>query len=144
MATDLGDDVWGAALLSGSLMVGVSDAGRVIICPDWRLAVRDYKAFEASAVLIECEAGPPRFNAGSWLSVRDHRIMFEVRDWIYVVALDDCGLPHISESSGSRPSYTFPSCAAVQLATPVSFMALFDDCIMTAYGVCLPLRLSMI
>ena len=131
----LESDEWGAGILSGFLMVGISRGGRVFICPDWRSALRDSKSLETNSCLIECDSDGANFDFGGWVSVRDNRIMLEIQDLVYVVALnDDCTVPD-SATPHHRPSYGFNLSAAAQLATPVSFMALYDDCIMATYTV---------
>ncbi|TKA75597.1 hypothetical protein B0A55_06347 [Friedmanniomyces simplex] len=134
MEAPLAEDEWGAGALDGKLMVGFSRAGRVYICPDWRQALQHEGHYEHSAV-IECEYGNTDFDLGGWLSVRNHRVMFEVRDFIYIVALDDeDNVQRLGTGSKIRPSYAYPSYSASQLAEPVSFMALFDDCVMSTHG----------
>ncbi|KAK4556779.1 tRNA pseudouridine synthase 1 [Recurvomyces mirabilis] len=127
-----GDDEWGAGLLYGDMMVGFSRTGQVFICSDWRKALRDHAALHTYSAVIECESDGASFDLGGWLSATDHRIMFEIRDRVYVVGLtDENKIPTLAEPE--RPSYSLLSSSAPQLAVPVSFMALFDDCIMTTY-----------
>ncbi|KAK5727821.1 hypothetical protein LTR17_012479 [Elasticomyces elasticus] len=131
----LEEDEWGAGSLDGDLMVGLSRAGRVFVCPDWRKALQgDYR----DSVVVESEYDNTDFDLGGWLSVKDHRIMFEVRDLIYILALDDDNRVQIQEAGQelrSRPSYALATSSAPQLSTvPVSFMALFDDCLVSTYA----------
>ncbi|KAK4899619.1 hypothetical protein LTR27_002885 [Elasticomyces elasticus] len=131
----LEEDEWGAGSLDGDLMVGLSRAGRVFVCPDWRKALQgDYR----DSVVVESEYDNTDFDLGGWLSVKDHRIMFEVRDLIYILALDDDNKVQIHEAGQtvkSRPSYALATSSASQLSTvPVSFMALFDDCLVSTYA----------
>ncbi|KAK3618704.1 hypothetical protein LTR56_003982 [Elasticomyces elasticus] len=132
----LEEDEWGAGSLDGNLMVGLSRAGRVFVCPDWRKALQgDYR----DCVVVESEYDNTDFDLGGWLSVKDHRIMFEVRDLIYILALDDDNKVQIhvagDEGAKSRPSYALATSSAPQLSTvPVSFMALFDDCLVSTYA----------
>ncbi|KAK3110779.1 tRNA pseudouridine synthase 1 [Teratosphaeriaceae sp. CCFEE 6253] len=131
------EDEWGAGALCGDMMVGISRAGRVFVCGDWRQALQgNYR----DAALIECETTLSDFDLGGWLAVKDHRIMFEVQKRIYIVALDDDDrLPARNidvfhpTASPARPSYSLLAGSAPQLATPVSFMALYDDCIMSTF-----------
>ncbi|KAK5684842.1 tRNA pseudouridine synthase 1 [Elasticomyces elasticus] len=131
----LEEDEWGAGSLDGDLMVGLSRAGRVFVCPDWRKALQgDYR----DSVVVESEYDNTDFDLGGWLSVKDHRIMFEVRDLIYILGLDDDNRVQIQEAgqgAKSRPSYALSTSSAPQLSTvPVSFMALFDDCLVSTYA----------
>ncbi|KAJ5925266.1 hypothetical protein N7454_007905 [Penicillium verhagenii] len=127
-----GPDEWGAGMLDGDLFVGFSRAGRVFICSDWRKAIQDEDSFNENTSLIECESDGSSFDLGGWLSVRNHRVMFEIQDRVYVVALDDRNkIP--TENPSSRASYALLTSSAPQLAVPVSFMTLCDDAIMTTY-----------
>jgi hypothetical protein len=66
--------------------------------------------------------------------VRNHRLMFEIHDRIYVVALDEYNrIQDIDHPL--RASYSLPACSTPQLAVPISFMALYEDAIMTTYTV---------
>lgn len=129
------DDEWGAGMLYGDLFVGFSRAGRVFVCSDWRKALHDQPSLATHSSLIECESDGSGFDLGGWLSVRNHRLMFEVSDRIYVVALDDHNRIQGNDHS-VRASYSLLTSSAPQLAVPVSFMALYDDAIMTTYTVC--------
>lgn len=136
-----GEDEWGAGMLDGDLFVGISRAGRVFVCSDWREAIHDQASLAAHSAIIECESDGATFDLGGWLSVRNHRLMFEVRDRIYVVALGDDNRIQDVENP-ARPSYSLLASATPRLAVPVSFMGLYDDAIMTTYAVsCYYLRL---
>ncbi|KAE8393713.1 hypothetical protein BDV23DRAFT_149122 [Aspergillus alliaceus] len=127
-----GEDEWGAGMLHGDLFAGFSRAGRVFVCSDWRKALHSHTTLAAHSSLLECESDGTSFDLGGWLSVRNHRLMFEIQDRIYVVALDD----HNRVQDLHRPargSYSLLTSSAPQLAVPVSFMALYDDAIMTTY-----------
>lgn len=134
-SVEIGDEKWGAALLSGSLMVGISRAGRVIICPNWKAAIKDPEWLQENSFIIECEAKGSWFNHAGWFSVRDYRIMFEVQNQVCVVALGEDGSVPTSEWPSRRPSYCFSKSSAAHLAVHVSYMELFDDCIMATYSV---------
>lgn len=129
-----GENEWGAGMLHGDLFVGFSRAGRVFVCSNWRKALQDQPSLAANSALLECESDGSRFDLGGWLSVRNHRLMFEIQDRIYVVALDDNNRVQDAEHS-DRASYSLLTSSAPQLAMPVSFMALCDDAIMTTYTV---------
>ncbi|CAG7920528.1 unnamed protein product [Penicillium olsonii] len=127
-----GEDDWGAGMLHGNLFVGFSRAGRVFICSDFRKALRDRASLEATSSILECESDGSSFDLGGWLSIRNHRVMFEVQDRIYVVALDDNDRIQDAEKP-TRASYALLTSSAPQLAVPISYMALADDAIMTTY-----------
>ena len=128
------EDEWGAGMLDGDLFVGFSRAGRVFVCSDWRKALHDDTSLAANSSIIECETDGASFDLGGWLSVHNHRLMFEIQDRVYVVALDDCNKIQTTRPP-ARASYALLTSTAPQLAVPVSFMTLCDDAIMTTYTV---------
>ncbi|KAL2851183.1 hypothetical protein BJY01DRAFT_120258 [Aspergillus pseudoustus] len=129
-----GEDEWGAGMEDGSLFVGVSRAGRVFVCSDWRKALHDSRSFQECSAIIECESDGSTFDLGGWLSVRNNRLMFEVENRAYIVALDENA--RIQDPDRPlRASYSLYTSSTPQLAVPVSFMALYEDCIMTTYTV---------
>ncbi|KAL4876897.1 hypothetical protein BJY04DRAFT_138233 [Aspergillus karnatakaensis] len=127
-----GEDEWGAGMEDDGLFVGVSRAGRVFVCSDWRKALRDQKSLADCSAVIECESDGSTFDLGGWLSIRNHRLMFEIQDRAYVVTLDkNKRIPGVDSSNAA--SYSFLTCSMPQLAVPVSFMAIYDDVIMSTY-----------
>ncbi|KAK5126857.1 hypothetical protein LTR08_004574 [Meristemomyces frigidus] len=128
----LSEDEWGAGMLSFGLMVGVSRHGRIFICQDWREAMKQPELQSPNSI-VESQASSSSFDLGGWLSVKNNRILFEVQDRAYVLALTDEGaLQDLPEPQ--RASYSFSNCEAAGYR-PVSFMALYDDCIMSTYSV---------
>ncbi|KAL5045999.1 hypothetical protein BDW71DRAFT_182595 [Aspergillus fruticulosus] len=127
-----GEDEWGAGMLDGDLFVGVSRAGRVFVCSDWRKAIHSQDSLASCSAIIECESDGSTHDLGGWLSVRNHRLMFEVQERVYVVALDDKNRIQDIDNP-TRASYSLITCSTPQLTVPVSFMALFDDAIMSIY-----------
>ncbi|KAL2811440.1 hypothetical protein BJX63DRAFT_399273 [Aspergillus granulosus] len=126
------DDEWGAGMEDGGLFVGVSRAGRVFVCSDWRKALRDCRSFQECSAIIECDSDGSTFDLGGWLSVHKNRLMFEVGDRAYIVALDENG--RIQDPDRPlRASYSLYTSSTPQLAVPVSFMAMYEDSIMTTY-----------
>ncbi|CBF71517.1 protein fbx2 [Aspergillus nidulans FGSC A4] len=131
-----GEDEWGAGMLDGDLFVGVSRAGRVFVCSNWRNAIQSQESLASCSAIIECESDGSTHDLGGWLSVRNHRLMFEVQERVYVVALDDNNrIQDIDHPT--RASYSLITCSTPQLTVPVSYMALFDDAIMSIYTVSL-------
>ena len=62
--------------------------------------------------------------------------MFEIMNRAYVVALDSRNRISVEEQAAGRASsYCYLNSSAPQLACPISFMALYDDCIMSTYAV---------
>lgn len=130
----LEEDEWGAGMLSGNIMVGVSRGGRIFICSDWRGALRKPDRAAATSAIIQCESEESQFDLGGWLSIKNGRCLFEVKEKIYIFTLPTDGLlPQVGEKQG--PIYAASTSSAPQLAVPVSFMAVFDDCIMSTYTV---------
>ncbi|KAJ5110397.1 hypothetical protein N7532_000932 [Penicillium argentinense] len=112
-----GPNEWGAGMLDGDLFVGFSRAGRVFVCSDWRKALRDQASLAANSSLIECKSDGSSFDLGGWLSVQNHRLMFEIQDRIYVVALDDSN--RVQDTASHPPaSYSLLTSSAPQLAVP--------------------------
>ncbi len=134
-----GEDEWGAGMLDrdSNLFVGFSRLGRVFVCSDLRKALENgSKGLPSCSQVLECESDGMSFDLGGWLSVRNHRIMFEIRNRVYAVGLSRDN--RIIVDNGAEevgPSYSFLTSSAPQLAVPVSFMALFDDAIITTYAV---------
>lgn len=129
-----GEDEWGAGMLHGDLFVGFSRAGRVFVCSNWRKAIHDQDSLAKHSSLIECESDGASFDLGGWLSVRNHRIVFEIQERVYVVALDDNDRIQ-SINPPTRPSYSMLTSSAPQLNVPVSYMTLCDDALMTTFTV---------
>lgn len=135
-AVDLDD--WGAGLLWGKYMAGVSRAGRVFVCADWRRAMTRHAppyvdaepgGGEHAEFIIELMPNASRqFDLGGWLSLRDNRLLVEVRESIYVIALDHKGAPR-------NPSFAIPTSNrwTTTANQPVSFMGLYDYCLMSTH-----------
>lgn len=122
-------------MLDGDLFVGISRAGRIFVCSNWRQALRDKESLAAHSSLIECETDGSSFDMGGWLAVRNHRLMVEIQDRIYVIALDDENKIQ-NVHNPVRASYSLFTSSAPQLTVPISFMCLAEDAIMTTYTVC--------
>ncbi|EUC43214.1 hypothetical protein COCMIDRAFT_28289 [Bipolaris oryzae ATCC 44560] len=133
-----GEDEWGAGMLDrdSNLFVGFSRFGRVFICSDIRKALENGPKSTAShSQILECDSDGSDFDLGGWLSVRNHRIMFGIQNRIYVVALNaENRLDFEDDKNRNRPSYSLLTGSTPQLMVPVSFMALYDDSIMTTYA----------
>lgn len=129
-------DEWGAGLISGDLMVGISKAGRVLVCSNWRAAIKSDEKLRTYTSIIECENNDENFTLGGWLSIRDNRVLFEILDKVYVVSLNEEGaVPTASQKKKQRPSWCFFSALNPmlhrRLQSGISMMQLWDDCIMT-------------
>lgn len=125
----LNEDEWGAGMLKGDLFVGVSRGGRLAVSSNWRKALE--KKTNKWVTLVECDTDGSNFDLGGWLSVRDHRVMFEIQDLIYVIGLTDEDYVRCT----GPPSFATATSITAQLAVPVSFMGIYDDCIMATYTV---------
>ncbi|KAG9677811.1 hypothetical protein KCU99_g4453, partial [Aureobasidium melanogenum] len=123
------NDEWGSGIISGNYMCGVSRGGRVFICTDFLGALADPARFKETTAILHTEGDGSTFELGGWLSIKNGRCLFEIIDSIYVFTLPDFGqLPVTGEAQ--RPIWATPISSAPQLAVPVSFMSIYDDCIM--------------
>lgn len=130
----LEDDEWGAVSLCGSLLVGISRGGRVFVCSNWRSSLESVGNMSLHSSMLECDSDGSTFDFGGWLSVKDDRVLFEIEGGqVYVLGLNDDG--KVAAGIEARPSFSFPTGFTAQLAVPVSFMAIYDDCIMTTYTI---------
>lgn len=133
----LSDDDWGAGMLDGKTMVGVSRGGRIMVCTDWERALRSDDNFAAVTSIIECEPSHGTdFDLGGWLSIHEtaagKRVIFEVKNRIYILPLRADGelmvkSPVLVATTSSPP-----------LGVPVSFMGVYDDCIMSTFTMVRP------
>ncbi|KAL1589546.1 hypothetical protein WHR41_01867 [Cladosporium halotolerans] len=131
--TPLSDDEWGAGMLNGKLFAGVSRGGRVFVCSDWRKALESTASFTDATCTIECDSDGSTFDLGGWLAIRNHKLMFETQDRAYIVGLNDDDTVRAHDQNPQRPSFAYATSAAAQLAVPVSFMGIYDDCVMTTF-----------
>lgn len=126
------NDEWGSGIISGNYMCGVSRGGRVFICTDFLGALADPARFAATTAILHTEGDGSTFELGGWLTLKNGRAAFEIIDNVYIFTLPDFGkLPEVGEAQ--RPIWATPISSAQQLAVPVSFMGLYDDCIMHTY-----------
>lgn len=127
-AVDL--DEWGAGLLQDNVFVGISRGGRTLICADYQEALKSPQAASQVTSIIECETDGTHFDFGGWLSIKHNRILFAVNDKIYILMLDGSGLPHASIDK----VWAIPLSSSPNLNVPVSFMEIYDDCLMATYA----------
>lgn len=131
----LEDDDWGAGMIDDGWFVGLSRGARILVCPNWRQALKD-KADGNPApnwTIIECEDDGTGFDLGGWLSVKDNRFLCEMAGHIYIISLNDHG--DVYRSEPARASWSLSTASSSELEVPVSFMSLYDDCIMSTYSV---------
>ena len=130
--TKLQDDEWGAGILFGSKMVGISKGGRMFVCLDWRSVLHQPESIEFYSYMIECgnQDSDYNLNVGGWLSVHNDRALIEIRGRVYVISLDLSPYSH-----EIRPSYCIRTASDSSLNVPVSCMGIYNDCIMTTYTV---------
>jgi hypothetical protein len=122
-------------MIDGDLFAGVSRAGRLFICKDWRKALTSASDHEQVTYNLECESDGSTFDLGGWLAIRDHKVMFEIQDRAYIIGLNDDNTLSTHEENPQRPSWMYATSSAAQLAVPVSFMGIYDDCVMSTYTV---------
>ncbi|ROV92977.1 hypothetical protein VMCG_08975 [Cytospora schulzeri] len=130
----ISEDEWGAGMLKGNTMVGVSRGGRLVVCWDWRRALRSAQDFVSVTAVVECEpSGDSNFDLGGWLSINEtvagKRVMFEVKERIYFLSLGEEGRLVMGTSA-----FAVAPSIAPQITVPVSFMAVYDDCLMSTFA----------
>lgn len=126
------NDEWGSGIISGNYMCGVSRGGRVFICTDFLGALADPARFASTTAILHTEGDGSTFELGGWLTLKNGRAAFEIIDNVYIITLPEFGrLPEVGEAQ--RPIWATPISSAQQLAVPVSFMGIYDDCIMHTY-----------
>lgn len=128
----LEDDEWGAGKIFGKIMASVSRAGRLLIC-DWQQVIHRPQDLALFAAVIECEpSGDRSFDLGGWLSIHEtvagKRVLFEVKERIYMLSLGEDG-----KLSPGSSAFAIAQSIAPQITVPVSFMAVYDDCIMSTF-----------
>lgn len=124
---NIDSDDWGAGLLDGDTMAGVSRQGRVFICTNWRQVLSSStEKYDATSTIIECETNPVAFDLGGWLSLRHGKVSVEVDDCIYVLN---------TTSEQKSPIWAMRTGSSSRSRAPVSLMALWDDCFMYTYVV---------
>lgn len=131
----LEEDDWGAGMIDGGWFVGLSRGGRILVCPEWRRALKNKADGNVPPdwTIIECQDDGTGFDLGGWLSVKDNRFLCEMAGRIHIISLDDRG--DVSPSEPERASWSLSTASSSELEVPVSFMALYDDCIMSTYSV---------
>lgn len=131
---NLEDDEWGSGMISENFMVGVSRGGRAFICSDWQAALSNPERAAASSAIIECESDGSTFDLGGWLAISNARMLFEISDRVYIFTLNQHG-PLPETGSKRLPAWATSTSSAPQLTVPVSFMAIYDDCLMATFTV---------
>ncbi|KAI1504851.1 hypothetical protein F5X99DRAFT_370082 [Biscogniauxia marginata] len=125
-------DEWGAGMLCGNTMAGISRGGRLVICSDWRHALRGQDEFASVTSLIECNPSGESFDLGGWLHIYEtiggKKIIFEIQETLYIISLDAEG--RLDPKKAALAAHT---CTAPELAVPASFMGIYDDCIMSTF-----------
>ena len=143
----LEEDEWGAGVISGTRIVAVSKAGRIFICSDWQLALKSSENFAATTALIEVNyLYSSMGDLGEWLSVRDDKISFALPDNLFLITGFDVFNPQSAGGNnadlcpirGDEKVWTLRKSSIHRANTTVSFIALWDDCLMYTYAVSLP------
>ncbi len=140
------------AMLSGNIMVALADNGCAIIMNNWRDCLTpmvedpdgyngihpeyDNEAVEANTTVVRCASRDEIFTGkSSGLSVHDNRILFHVRDRLYVLSLNADGTISPEGHRGmERPSYCFRPAGFRAGDRHVTSMVLFEDCLMYMYA----------
>ncbi|KAN0063909.1 hypothetical protein ACQY0O_003515 [Thecaphora frezii] len=135
-ASTLQNDEWGAGMLWGDWMVGVSLWGRVFFCSDWRGVLEDASRAADTVSIIECDSGGSleRFFPGGWLSIAHGRVLFEAQYHIFVLNLPPRPGGLLTAEDDSQPIFALPGYYDDR-GPPVSFMAMYDDHLMSTYAI---------
>ncbi|KAI0019983.1 hypothetical protein F4780DRAFT_743992 [Xylariomycetidae sp. FL0641] len=132
VGSSLRDDEWGAGMVHGKTMVGVSRGGRLMVCGDWPRALKSEEDLAAVTSIVECEPNGDTFELGGWLHIHEtpggKRVIFEIKDFMYILALTDEG-----EVDTDVPAFAASTCSTPNFAIPISFMGVYDDCIMSTF-----------
>lgn len=80
--------------------------------------------------IIECEDDGAGFDLGGWLAIKDNRFLCEMGGRIYIISLTNDRDIYLT-----KPSWSLSTASSSELKVPVSFMSLYDDCIMSTYSV---------
>ncbi|CAE7026174.1 hypothetical protein CFE70_003722 [Pyrenophora teres f. teres 0-1] len=134
--TGIEDDLWGAGMLdrSSDLFVGYSGSGCIFICQNIRKALESGPENLAShSQLLESNSHGSSLNLGGWLSVKNHRILFEAGETMFIIALDKDDRIIVTDGDKSKPSSFATRTYCAGEPQPVSYMELYDDAIMTTY-----------
>lgn len=70
-----------------------------------------------------------------WLSQSEQICADCLIQQVYVIGLTDDNTIELADQKPARPSFSFATSLASQFAAPVSFMGIYDDCIMSTYTV---------
>ncbi|KAI1597130.1 F-box-like multi-domain protein [Pyrenophora tritici-repentis] len=134
--TDTYDDLWGAGMLDrgSDMFVGYSGSGCIFICQNIRTALESGAENLAShGQLLESKRRGSSLSLGGWLAVKNHRVMFEAGETMFIIALDGDNRVIVTDGDQSKPTSfaTRTSCAGEP--QPVSYMELCDDAFMATY-----------
>lgn len=127
---DEGDD-WGACLLDGRWMAGISRHGRLFLCSNWRKVLEG--KYDETSLLIECETDPTLFDLGGWLALRHGRVAMEVDDCIYLIRTGARVDEGENEERSEASVWAMYSTTVPRFNQPVSFMGIYEDCFMHTY-----------
>jgi hypothetical protein len=108
-----------------------------MICTDWERALRGDADFAAVTSIVECEpSSGADFDFGGWLSIHKtpagKRILCEIKNRIYILPLGAEG------EVTTTLSVMVATTSLPSLGVPVSFMGVYDDCIMSTFTMVRP------
>ncbi|KAI9710594.1 MAG: hypothetical protein M1828_002145 [Chrysothrix sp. TS-e1954] len=124
----LEDDEWGAGVIEGSVMVGTSKQGRILVCPDWRAALCQGQGNQCKNLVIEHRYNRDDGSQGGWLSIRDKRIAFQVEHFICVYQLEDLN-KKIDRYNTIQAWRVYDRSGHIGVQGSVSCLELGDDCL---------------
>lgn len=85
--------------------------------------------------IIECKDNGASFDIGGWLAIQDNRFLCEMGRRINIISLNANGDLYQGKPERASWSLSTASSDSHMRQAPVSFMGLYDDCIMTTYDV---------
>ena len=136
--SSLQDDEWGAGMISENVMIGISREGRLFLCTDWRGAIKSSRRLAETSGILELNTTRSHFDLGGWLSIKNGRALFEVGSMIYILHIKVDTVPFRNRDEWLVHSIFNSPIPRVQL--PISFMGVYDDCIMSTYGIARRIR----
>ncbi|EPQ28015.1 uncharacterized protein PFL1_04342 [Pseudozyma flocculosa PF-1] len=132
----LSADEWGAGMLYGDWMVGISLWGRIFICSDWRGVLDDPARAADTVSIIECDTGgyPQLFQLGGWLSVGCGKLICEVNGQTLLLTLPSRPGGLIKTGAEQEPAFAIASFYTLEGTGPMSMMSIQEDHLMTTYA----------
>ncbi|KAI0588983.1 F-box multi-domain protein [Pyrenophora tritici-repentis] len=121
--TDTYDDLWGAGMLDrgSDMFVGYSGSGCIFICQNIRTALESGAENLAShGQLLESKRRGSSLSLGGWLAVKNHRVMFEAGETMFIIALDGDNRVIVTDGDQSKPTSFATHIQVIDVLAPLS------------------------